>query len=156
MAAGVDRGLLSNPNYVRTRPVIDGCDQFDARFFGYNPRDAEVTDPQHRIFLECAWEAMESGGYHSDTYRGQVGVFAGANFSSYGMGLLSPPEIAQSLKIYQMGVAKDKDSLTTKVSYRLNLKGPSFAVQTHCSTSLVAVHLACQSIFNGECDMALA
>ncbi|HKX31916.1 MAG TPA: SDR family NAD(P)-dependent oxidoreductase, partial [Blastocatellia bacterium] len=155
-ASGVDPKLLSHPAYVKARPIIAGCDLFDARFFGYSPRDAELTDPQHRLFLECAWEAMENGGYHSENYRGQIGVFAGTNISSYWLSFYAHPEIARSVNIYQMVVGNDKDSLTTNVSYKLNLTGPSVAVQTHCSTSLVAVHLACQSLFTGECDMALA
>jgi len=152
-AAGVDPELLS---HVKARPIIAGCDLFDAGFFGYSPRDAELTDPQHRLFLECAWEAMEHGAYQSENYRGQIGVFAGANISSYWLNFQSCPHIARSVSIYQLAVGNDKDSLTTNVSYKLNLKGPSLAVQTHCSTSLVAVHLACQSLLTGECDMALA
>ena len=155
-AAGVDPRLLNHPNYVKARPIITDCELFDARFFGYNPRDAELTDPQHRLFLECAWEAMENGGYDSENYDGQIGVFAGTNISRYWLSFHSDPEIARSLNIYQIGVSNDKDSMTANVSYKLNLRGPSLAVQTHCSTSLVAVHLACQSIFTGECDMALA
>jgi acyl transferase domain-containing protein/acyl carrier protein len=155
-AAGVDPELLNHPNYVKARPIVEGSDMFDARFFGYSPRDAEMTDPQIRLFLECAWEAMESAGHHSENYDGQVGVFAGTSLSTYMLGFLTHPDIARSVNIYQLGMGNEKDSLTTNVSYRLNLKGPSFAVQTHCSTSLVAVHLACQSIFTGECDMALA
>jgi acyl transferase domain-containing protein/acyl carrier protein len=155
-AAGVDPELLTHPNYVKARPIITGCDLFDAGFFGYSPRDAELTDPQHRLFLECAWEAIENGGYQSGNYRGQIGVFAGANISSYWLNFQSCPDVARSVSVYQLAVGNDKDSLTTNVSYKLNLKGPSLAVQTHCSTSLVAVHLACQSLLLGECDMALA
>jgi acyl transferase domain-containing protein/acyl carrier protein len=156
ITAGEDPRLLSHPNYVKARPILDGCDLFDAQFFGYSPREAEVTDPQHRLFLECSWEAMENGGYVAENYRGQIGVFAGTNISTYGMSIQSRPEITRLVDMFQLAIANDKDSLTTNVSYKLNLKGPSIAVQTHCSTSLVAVHVACQNILAGECDMALA
>ncbi|HEU5382931.1 MAG TPA: SDR family NAD(P)-dependent oxidoreductase, partial [Ktedonobacteraceae bacterium] len=157
LAAGVDPQTLRDPDYVKARPVLDGIDQFDANFFGYSPREAELTDPQHRIFLECAWEAMESAGYDTRSYDGLIGVFGGTNLSTYLLTLIAgSPEALQSIDGFQIGIGNDKDSLTTSVSYKLNLRGPSFAVQTFCSTSLVATHLACQSLLHGECDMAMA
>ncbi len=148
---GISRDLLNAPNYVKAGAVMDDIDMFDATFFGFSPREAEATDPQHRVFLECAWEALENAGYNPATYEGLIGVYAGAALNSYAMHSPSPNATGmQSL------IASDKDFMTTRVSYKLNLKGPSVAVQTACSTSLVAVQFACQSLLNYQCDMALA
>ncbi len=156
LQAGVDAALLSNPNYVKRNAVIEDAELFDADFFGFNPRDAEITDPQHRIFLECAWEALEKAGYNSEIYNGSIGVFAGSNLSGYLLNIYFNQNIRNSVDERQIAIAGDKDYLATRTSYKLNLTGPSYTVQTACSTSLVAVHLACQSLLNGECDMALA
>ncbi|HET8840367.1 MAG TPA: SDR family oxidoreductase, partial [Ktedonobacteraceae bacterium] len=151
---GVPEHLLKNPSYVRARPILEDIEGFDAAFFGYTPRDADLLDPQHRLFLESCWEAMEMAGYNARAYKGLVGVFGGSAMSTY---LLShASSILGNIDDYQLVISNDKDSLTTTVSYKLNLKGPSVAVQTFCSTSLVAVHLAAQSLLNGECDMAMA
>ncbi|MDZ8184108.1 MAG: beta-ketoacyl synthase N-terminal-like domain-containing protein [Nostoc sp. ChiSLP02] len=155
LASGVDAALLTNPNYVKANAVLEDVELFDAAFFGFNPRDAEMTDPQHRIFLECAWEALEKAGYNSETYNGTIGVFAGANLSGYLLNIYLNQNIRNSTDERQIVIAGDKDYLATRTSYKLNLTGPSYTVQTACSTSLVAVHLACQSLLNGECDMAL-
>ncbi len=160
IAAGVAPAEINHPHYVPARPILEDADLFDAAFFGYNPREAELTDPQHRLFLECAWEALEVAGYEPKSYPGLVGVYGGMGLSFYLLGMARDPEFLRTLgayeSSYQLAVGNDKDSLTTAVSYKLNLKGPSFSVQTFCSTSLVAVHLACQSLLAGECDMALA
>ena len=156
LEAGVDPALLANPKYVKARPILADVEHFDAAFFGYSPREAELLDPQHRLFLECCWEALERAGYDPETYEGLIGVFGGANISTYMHALLAQPELLHTVDDYQKVISADKDSLTTSVSYRLNLRGPSFAVQTFCSTSLVATHLACQSLLNGESDLALA
>ncbi|HEU5382932.1 MAG TPA: SDR family NAD(P)-dependent oxidoreductase [Ktedonobacteraceae bacterium] len=156
LAAGVERQLIQKPNYVKARPIMKNIDQFDANFFGYSPREAELTDPQHRFFLECAWEALELAGYDPYTYDGLISVFGGANISTYLLDLATTSDFLKTVDGFQIGVGNDKDSLTTTVSYKLNLKGPSFAVQTFCSTSLVATHLACQHLLHGECDIALA
>jgi non-ribosomal peptide synthase protein (TIGR01720 family) len=155
LKAGVDAALLSNPNYVKRNAVIEDAELFDADFFDFNPRDAEITDPQHRIFLECAWEALEKAGYNSETSNGSIGVFAGSSLSSYLLNIYLNPNIRNSVDQHKIAIAGDKDYLTTRTSYKLNLTGPSYTVQTACSTSLVAVHLACQSLLNGECDLAL-
>src|SRR6266480_1526225 len=156
-AEGVDPALLQHPNYVKAGAVLEGFERFDAAFFGFAPREAELMDPQHRLFLECAWEALEDAAYDPETYRGLVGVFGGTGFSSYLMyNLYLNPEIMDWVDPFQASVVNDKDSLASTVSYKLNLKGPSLSVQTFCSTSLVAVHLACQSLLNYECDLALA
>jgi amino acid adenylation domain-containing protein len=152
LAQGIEPALLADPRYVRAAGVLDGADLFDADFFGVNPREAELTDPQHRVFLECAWEALESAGYGSGS-PGPVGVYAGASFSSY-LGHIAAQGALGDGGNPLMG--NDKDFLATRVSYKLNLRGPSLTVQTACSTSLVAVHLACQALLSGECEMALA
>ncbi|HEX8183843.1 MAG TPA: amino acid adenylation domain-containing protein, partial [Blastocatellia bacterium] len=156
-AAGVPPESLRQPNYVKATSMLDGVELFDAAFFGFNHREAELLDPQHRLFLECSWEAIESSGYDPDKYKGRIGVFAGSGLNSYGLlNLFSNPEVIESVGNLQALVASDKDYLSTRVSYKLNLRGPSLNVNTACSTSLVAVHLACQSLLNGECQMALA
>ncbi len=155
--------LLSQSNYVKANSFLSDVDLFDAHFFGFNDREAAITDPQHRIFLECAWEAIESAGYDLETYGGLIGVYAGSCMSTYmlnnlysNLDLKDSFDSFQSLSSFQMRIGNDKDYLPTRVSYKLNLCGPSVNVQTACSTSLVAVHLACQSLLEGECDMALA
>lgn len=157
LSAGVDPSLLQAPNYVKAGVLLDGTELFDAKFFGFSPREAELTDPQHRIFLECAWEALEDAGYVSDRTELRIGVFAGAATNNYfACNLVSIPGLVRSMDDLQKMIIIDKDYLATRVSYKLNLKGPSIAIQTACSTSLVCVHLACQSLLNGECDIALA
>ncbi|MFD7660273.1 SDR family NAD(P)-dependent oxidoreductase [Actinosynnema sp. NPDC059797] len=155
-AAGVDPVLRADPRYVRVAAPVDGVEEFDAAFFGYSPREAELADPQHRLFLECCWEALEVAGYASARYDGLIGVFGGASISTYWHRISSDRELFSSINEYQAIIGGDKDALTTMVSYKLGLRGPSIAVQTFCSTSLVAVHLACQSLRTGESDVALA
>ena len=155
-AAGVPEEALRDPRYVRARGVVAGADELDAAFFGYSPREAEMLDPQQRLFLECAWEAFENAGHDPAAFPGDVGVFAGAGMNTYALNFLADPEILDSVGNFQVMIGNDKDFLAPRVSYKLGLKGPSFAVQSACSTSLVAVHLACQSLLAGECDAALA
>jgi acyl transferase domain-containing protein/surfactin synthase thioesterase subunit/acyl carrier protein len=154
LRAGVDPGQLAAPDYVKASPVIDDFDRFDAGRFEYSPREARVMDPQHRVFLEVVHDALEDAGYWPDAYDGAIGVFAGAGgvVSSY---FASNPALHGSTGGVEH-IGNDKDFLATRVSYKLNLTGPSVTVQTACSTSLVAIHLACGSILNGECDMAIA
>lgn len=156
LAVGIEPALLNDPNYVKARSVLNDVELFDANFFGFNPKEAEITDPQHRLFLESAWQALENAGYDSETYQGSIGVYAGASLGSYLLNVYSNQDILNSVDYHQIAIANDKDYLSTRVSYKLNLTGPSYTVQTACSTSLVAVHLACQSLLSGECDMALA
>ncbi len=155
-AAGVPVEQLQEPNYVPASPVLDDVAGFDAAFFGYSPQEAQVMDPQHRLFLESCWQGLETAGYDPFTFPGLIGVFGGCNISTYLLSFFNNPHVRQLNNDYQLMIGNDKDSLTTTVSYKLNLKGPSYAVQTFCSTSLVAVHLACQSLRAGECDLALA
>jgi amino acid adenylation domain-containing protein len=154
--ATVDPAELQHPHYVKSEGAIAGIEQFDANFFGYSPREAEILDPQQRWFLESAWTALEDAGYDPQQYSGAIGVFAGAAANSYMLNLYSDANIWQQVSRYQLMIANDKDFLTTRTSYKLNLSGPSVTVQTACSSSLVAVHLACQSLLTGESDMALA
>lgn len=135
---------------------LDNIDLFDAGFFNFTPREAEITDPQHRLLLECAWEALEDAGYGSEVNRGTVGVYAGAAASRYGYMLYSNKALVDDLGEIHALLGNERDFLATRISYKLNLCGPSMLVQTACSTALVATHLACQSLLNGECDLALA
>ena len=155
-SSGVAAHLLEDPRYVRAKAIVDEIEFFDAAFFGFSPREAQILDPQHRFFLECAWEALENSGYCAQSYDGRIGVYAGAGMNSYLFNLYSNRNLIESLDPFQLLISSDKDYLTTRVSYKLGLSGPSITVQTACSTSLVAVHLACQSLLSGECDMALA
>lgn len=156
-AAGISAELLRLPNYVRAKGVLVDVDLFDYGFFTIGARIAQVMDPQHRIFLECSWEALESAGYDAERFSGAVGVFAGCGLNSYFFQCVAPNfQLVASLGELQTTLVNDKDFLATQVSYKLGLRGPSVTVQTACSTSLVAVHLACQSLLMGECDVALA
>jgi amino acid adenylation domain-containing protein len=147
----------NDANYVKARAFLEDADLFDADFFGLNPREAEVIDPQHRVFLECAWEALENAGCDPSRFDGAIGVFAGMSMNTYlAQNLLTRPELMAQLNEHQVMLGNDKDFLTTRVSYKLNLRGPSLNIQTACSTSLVAVCVACQNLLNYECDMALA
>ncbi|HWN42411.1 MAG TPA: amino acid adenylation domain-containing protein [Thermoanaerobaculia bacterium] len=157
LAAGIPADRLRAPSYVRARGVLAGADLFDAGFFDYSPREAEVMDPQHRLFLECAWEALESAGYANEGCGGAIGVYAGASPNTYLLNNLIPQLGGRdALGGMSAAIAGGSDYLTTRVSYKLNLRGPSIAIQTACSTSLVAVNLACQALLDYQCDIALA
>ena len=154
---GVSPIALQSPNFVKAGAILEGTDLFDAAFFGYSPREAELLDPQHRIFLECAWQALENAGYSPSNSVGLIGVYAGTSLSTYLLyNLLASSPLEASEDGFQVMIGNDKDFLSTRVSYELNLRGPSVDVQTGCSTSLVAVHLACQGLLSYQCDMALA
>ena len=153
---GVSEEQIKDPDYVKTGGILKDADHFDAQFFGYSPREAKILDPQHRVFLECAWEAMETAGYNQDRYQGPIGVFAGTGMSGYLLQLCANQKVRETVSPYELFVANDKDFLCTRVSYKLNLTGPSIGIQTACSSSLVSVHAACQSLLSGDCDMALA
>ncbi|MEJ1929854.1 SDR family NAD(P)-dependent oxidoreductase [Nostoc sp. NIES-2111] len=155
IAVGVDSSLLKNPHYIKAGAVLEGIDLFDAAFFGFNPKEAEMTDPQHRLFLECAWEALENAGYDVQRCESRIGVYAGASLNNYLTFSLNSDQIG-SAHSFQKLIGNDKDFLSTRVSYKLNLTGPSLTIQTACSTSLVATVLAGQSLLNYQCDMALA
>ena len=150
------RAVLDHPKYVKARGFLEGADMFDASFFGFTPREAEIMNPQHRVLLECAWEALENAGYDPERHRGPVGIFAGGGLNLYLLNVSARQDLVRSGLGWQAGLLNWQDTLTTNVSYKLNLRGPSLDVQTFCSTSLVAVHLACQSLLSGESDMSLA
>lgn len=155
--------MKKSRDFVRAGFVLEDSRLFDADFFGFSEKDAKILDPQHRKFLECSWEALEDSGYNPDIIKGSIGVFAGSGMSTYLLNNVHPNvgyhpnrTFLESMEDLNILTANDRDYLATRVSYKFNLRGPSVNVQTACSTSLVAIHLACQSILNGECDMALA
>jgi phthiocerol/phenolphthiocerol synthesis type-I polyketide synthase E len=154
---GIPPEMLNNPLYVKAGAFLNDIEMFDAGFFGINPKEAEILDPQQRFALECAWEALESAGYDPERFPGLIGVYASGSPSSYFLNHLNPnPEVRAMVGFFQMTLSNDREFLPTRISYKLNLKGPSVNVQTACSSSLVSVHLACQSLLNYQCDMALA
>ncbi len=154
LESGVPSSYISNSNYVKAAPILDEPGYFDAGFFGFSPTEAKTMDPQHRILLELAYEALEHAGCDPDRYPGRVGVFTGAALNTYFMNAGLNGQLAEQYIPTLIG--NDKDFLSTRISYKLNLKGPSITIQTACSTSLVAVHLARQSLLSEETDMALA
>jgi len=156
-AAGVPDELWQRPDYVPAYGVVDDVERFDAGFFGYTPRDASLIDPQQRLFLECAWEALEGAGHLVPGEGELVGVYAGTNLSSYLLRhLIGNPDVLAGVTEYELFLGNDKDSLATRVAYHLDLRGPAVSVQTACSSSLVAIHQACQALLAHECDVALA
>ncbi|QAT87001.1 malonyl CoA-acyl carrier protein transacylase [Corallococcus coralloides] len=155
--AGVPQALRAHPQWVRSSYVLEGATEFDAGLFGYSPREAELMDPQQRIFMECAWESLDNAGYDPGRFKGAVAVYASVSLSSYLLrALMRQPDLMDAAGSFGVMLANDKDYVATRVSHRLGLRGPSATVQTACSSSLVALHLACQSLLSGESDMALA
>jgi acyl transferase domain-containing protein/acyl carrier protein len=155
-AAGVDEIRLRAPNYVKAVSTLPGVEEFDAGFFGYSAHEAALLDPQQRLFLEHAWEALEDAGHTPGGFDGLIGVYAGVAWNTYLLSNLTTRlELFEGAGGFQVFIASDKDFMPTRVAYKLDLKGPALNVQTSCSTSLVAVHLACLSLQNFECDLAL-
>ncbi|MET0399229.1 MAG: amino acid adenylation domain-containing protein [Longimicrobiaceae bacterium] len=154
-AAGVPERQLGDPSYVPAHGMLGDAELFDAAFFGFTPREASILNPQHRVFLECAWDALERAGYATDSYEGRIGVYAAGGQNRYLLNVLSQPAVYESIGDFQV-MLLNGDSIATMTSYRLNLRGPSINLQTACSSSLVAVHLACQSLLFGESDLVLA
>jgi acyl transferase domain-containing protein/thioesterase domain-containing protein len=156
--ASIAPELRDHPRYVKSASLFPrDIGEFDASFFGFTPREAELMDPQHRILLECAWEALEHAGYDARAYKDAIGIFAGTSLSTYLLvNVVANAGLLEAMGGFQTLIRNDKDYLTTTISYELDLRGPSIAVQTACSSSLVAVHLACQSLLGRECRMALA
>ncbi|HYS37360.1 MAG TPA: type I polyketide synthase [Pseudonocardiaceae bacterium] len=156
-AAGVPEHVRGLPSYVRAGGVLAGAELFDPAFFGMSPRDAAVLDPQQRVFLECAWHALENAGHAGQPQRHVVGTYASASMSTYLLRHLLPDaDLMGELSNHELVLANDKDTLATRTAYHLNLTGPALSVQTACSSSLVAVHLACQGLLAQDCDIALA
>lgn len=152
-------GLTFDPSdrdYVRAAAILEDADMFDAAFFGFSAREAELMDPQQRVFLQCAWHALEDAGYDPGTYKGSIGVFGGARSNTYLANIYSHPEVLNTGGYFEIGLGNDLAFLTSRISHRLGLRGPSVSVHTACSTGLVAVHLALRSLHAGECQIALA
>ena len=155
--AGVSAALRANPDYVRARGIIDDVEMFDASFFGINPKEAQLMDPQQRLFLEICWECIERAGYTPDQCPGSVGVYAGMNNATYFLQHVQKyPELIDEMGAFQVMLGNEKDYIATRVAHRLNLTGPAIAIHTACSTSLVAVAQAFHALRSGQCDMALA
>lgn len=152
--AGIDPEVLRHPQYVKAKAMLEDVESFDAPFFDYTPREAELVDPQFRLFHECSWEALENAGYTPESEGKLIGVYAGASPNTYWVAsqIMGASHASDHFQILQL----NNPSFTTRISYKLNLKGPSVSVQTACSTSLVSIHLACQGLLGGECDLALA
>ncbi|EDN71278.1 polyketide synthase [Beggiatoa sp. PS] len=156
-SAGIDTATLNSPNYVKAGGILSDIDCFDAAFFDYSPKEAALMDPQHRLFLECAWEALESAGIEAGTDENTIGVYAGVGMNTYLLNNLYPNRQASNMADnYQLMIGNSGDFLTSRVSYKLNLKGASVNIQTACSTSLVAIHAACKRLLEDECNIALA
>jgi phthiocerol/phenolphthiocerol synthesis type-I polyketide synthase E len=155
--AGVEPNSLNHPQYVKAGAPLDNVELFDADFFGYTPREAEILDPQHRVFLESAVAALEDASYNFGKNDSVVGVYGSSGMNSYLLNNLYPNrDLLSGFGIASAFAANDKDHLSTLVSYKLNLTGPAITIQTTCSSSLVAVHLACQGLLSGDCEIALA
>lgn len=156
-AAGVPPSALRDPDYVTTASIVDDIDAFDAAFFGFTPREAEILDPQQRLLLECAYRALEDAGHARIERLGDVGVYVGVSSSSYLQShLATRPDIIESMGVMAVSIANDKDFVASQIAYRLGLTGPAVNIATACSTSLVAIHAACTAVLNFECDVALA
>jgi acyl transferase domain-containing protein/NADP-dependent 3-hydroxy acid dehydrogenase YdfG len=157
LARGEEPELLRHPRYVRRRPLLPGMEDFDAQFFGMTVREAEIRDPQHRIFLETCQTLLHGAGYDGHTYPGSVGIFAGVNATRYDdLYLRRHPDLVKGVGELAIETSTHPDYLTTFVAYKLGLRGPAVTMGTACSTSLVAVHLGCQALRAGDCDMAIA
>jgi amino acid adenylation domain-containing protein len=155
--ASIPQSTKNDPAYVKARGMIDGADEFDAGFFGFNPRSAEIMDPQQRVFLEIAWEVLEASGHLPQKYKGSVGVFAGTGYNTYFTNnVLAHPEIVERAGQFNVRLLNEKDYIATRTAYQLNLKGPAVAVYSACSTSLLAIAQAVSAIREGQCDVALA
>ncbi|KOR82050.1 type I polyketide synthase [Paenibacillus solani] len=155
-AAGIDPELIRNSRYVRAKGLVPDAEWFDSDFFDYSPREAEVIDPQLRIFHECAYEALEHAGYDTEQTSGAIGLFAGASSSIYWQLVAMLSRSESTAEQFAALALSDKDFLSTRIAHKLNLKGTSVNVDSACSTSLLAIHLACRALLTGECRIALA
>lgn len=158
LEAGESPSELEHPHYVRAGAPLDDLEMFDGEFFGFSPKESAILDPQHRHFLEVAWEALENAGHPPEKFDGSIALFGGVGMGAYfTFNILTNPDLVDSVGMFLLRhTGNDKDFLVTRVSYLLDLKGPSIGVQTACSTSLVATHMAVQSLLSGESDLALA
>jgi len=157
LEVGIDKSLLDDPYYIRAQSILSDIKGFDAEFFGYSPSEASIMDPQQRLFLQCAWHALEDSGYNNPKeYQGDIGIYAGVGRNRYAIDNLSSLEIQDPVGEFQFMIGNSIDFLSTRVAYKLNLTGPAITMQTACSTSLVAVHQACTALQVGDCNIALA
>ncbi len=153
----IDASLRNDPGYVKARGVIADADKFDAQFFNINPKLAGMMDPQQRVFLEVCWEALENAGYTASGYEGLIGVYAGmGNNTYYQNNVVHHKDEIDKVGSFQVMVANEKDYIATRISHIMNLKGPGLSIHTACSTSLTAVAMGCQSLWNHQCDMVIA
>jgi phthiocerol/phenolphthiocerol synthesis type-I polyketide synthase E len=155
LAEGIDAGIVGQPGYVKVKGIVPDIEYFDASFFGYTPKEVEIMDPQLRVLHQCAYEALESAGYDADSYPKPIGLYAGAHPELSWLGAAVNRGQNPSAQ-FDVTTANTASAFSTRIAYKLNLKGPGFSVHTACSTTLVVVHLACQGLLNAECDMALA
>ena len=156
VSEGVPREVAERSDYIRRAPVLDNPAGFDARLFKYSPKEAELIDPQQRIMLECAWEALEHAGHDPHRFPGLIGIWAGSGVNNYFLKNIIPRGSFEEIADSQAIISNDKDYLASRIAYKLNLRGPAVVVQTACSTSLVAVNMACLALLTYQCDMALA
>jgi polyketide synthase PksJ len=154
-AEGIPAHLLENPRYVRAKGMLEGVEYFDAAFFGYSPKEAEVMDPQLRILHECVWQALEDAGHNPETYAGAIGLYAGSSPNFRWLQKIEQRS-ANSLDDFSLMLLNEKDFFSSRIAYKMNLKGPAVTIQTACSTSLAAIHHAYQGLLTGQCDMAIA
>jgi acyl transferase domain-containing protein/acyl carrier protein len=156
LESGMDPATIHHPNFVPAKAIMADVDLFDAPFFGISPREAELMDPQHRLLMECAWEAIEHAGYDTEAYDGRIAVFTSAGMNTYlPINILSNPGLAERVGGFQLSIFNDKDFAPTRIAHSMNLQGPGVDIGTACSSSLVSTHFACQSLSTYQCDMAL-
>lgn len=156
LESGLDPATIRHPNFVPAKAIMADVDLFDAPFFGISPREAELMDPQHRLLMECAWEAIEHAGYDTETYDGRIAAFTSAGMNTYlPINIMSNAGLAERVGGFQLSIFNDKDFVPTRIAYSMNLQGPGVDIGTACSSSLVSTHFACQSLSTYQCDMAL-
>ncbi len=157
LGPGIDEELLNDPDYIPARGILNDADKFDAAFFGISPAEAKVMDPQHRVFLELSYQALENAGYDPDTFAGLIGMYAGAGDNYYHLNnVIHAKSLTNMVGRTVVGYGNFKDYIATRASYHLNLTGPGISMNTGCSTTLLTVDAAFQGLINYDCDMALA
>lgn len=156
LAQGVDLRTLRDPKFVSAKGYLPDADQFDANFFGFSPREASLVDPQHRVMMEVAWEAMEHAGYDPEQWQGRCAIFTSAGMNTYlAFNIFTNPGLMEQVGGFQLSIYNDKDFVPTRIAYALNSRGPAVDIGTACSSSLVGVHLACQHLLTYQSDLAL-
>jgi acyl transferase domain-containing protein len=156
LASGFPLEVIRHPDFVPAKAILEDADLFDAAFFGISPREAELMDPQHRLLMECAWEALEDAGYDSERSPGRISVFTSTGLNTYlPFNICSHPGLAQQVGGFHLSICNDKDFVATRIAYAMNLKGAGVNISTACSSSLVSLYFACQSLLTHQCDTAL-